>query len=291
MELPGLDNHLERYLGKGSCLIRAEPLEASTRQAPFRLWVEIDGVERSYVLRPAAKRGEHEYEVLKAMEAVAIPTPRAYGWDPNGEILGTPCLLIDFIEGESLLRHMLAGETWADDLYIDTACALQAVTRDELTPVLHRLGAGETAAGVLEKGNSYFVANPHNATQAAYLKLKATMPELPELRFSNGDLYPDNMIVRERRLVGVIDFETAGFSDPVFEFLLPFFHHPGLRGRGIEERYCRRIGLDPAILGWYHGLEYFDSLHWVLKLGRPYGRHTAESLEHDLRCWLAGQLT
>jgi aminoglycoside phosphotransferase (APT) family kinase protein len=288
MELPGLDRYLERYLGKGTRLIRAEPLEASTRQAPFRLWVEINGLERSYVLRPAAKRGEREFEVLKAMEAIAIPTPRAYGWDPSGEILGNPCLLIDFIEGESLLGHMLAGEAWADDLYIDTACALQAVTRDELTSVLEHLGAGETAADVLEKANSYFVANPHNAAQAAYLKLKATMPELPELRFSNGDLYPDNMIVRERRLVGVIDFETAGFSDPVFEFLLPFFHHPELRGRGIEERYCRRIGLDPAILRWYHGLEYFDSLHLVLKLGKPYGPNTAESLEHDLRCWLAG---
>ena len=35
-----------------------------------------------------------------------------------------------------------------------------------------------------------------------------------------------------------------------------------------------------------HGLEFFDSLRWVLKLGKPYEVHTAESLQRDLEQWL-----
>lgn len=46
------------------------------------------------------------------------------------------------------------------------------------------------------------------------------------------------------------------------------------------------MGIDPAALHWYYGLEFFDSLAWVLKLGKPYGIHTAESLTVDLERWL-----
>ena len=90
-----------------------------------------------------------------------------------------------------------------------------------------------------------------------------------------------------RALVGVIDWQHAGFSDPLFEFLLPLFLVPELRDLGIEERFCVRKGLPPNILHWYHGSEFFDSLRWVLNVGKPYEMHTAESLRMDLERWLA----
>ena len=73
-----------------------------------------------------------------------------------------------------------------------------------------------------------------------------------------------------------------------YEFLLSFFASPELQGRGIEERYCRRVGHDPAILLWYHGLEYFDTWRWVLLTGQGFAHHTAESLEASLNQWLVG---
>jgi aminoglycoside phosphotransferase (APT) family kinase protein len=53
-----------------------------------------------------------------------------------------------------------------------------------------------------------------------YQKLKTEMPALPPVRVSNGDLWLDNFIVTDQKLAGVIDFQGAAFSDPVFEFLL-----------------------------------------------------------------------
>jgi aminoglycoside phosphotransferase (APT) family kinase protein len=278
--------YLARFLPGPVRLVAARQLQKSTRDAPWRLDVEAGGRSRAYVLRLESRRIEHEYEVLRAVEALPIPTPRAYGWDPAGEALGVPCFFYEFVAGDSLLDHMLAGEAWADELYIDTACALQSVTRQQLPTIAHRLAESESAADVLEDAHAYFRDDPQPLAEAAYARLKETMPALPATRFSNGDLWPDNLIVRDGRLAGVIDWALAGFSDPFFEFLLPFFLRPTLRGRGIEARYCRRMGFDPALLSWYHGLEFFDSWRWVRKIGQPYEQHTDESLAADLARWL-----
>ena len=42
------------------------------------------------------------------------------------------------------------------------------------------------------------------------------MPILQAARFGNGDLWLDNLLVRDRQLVGVKDLENAGFSDPIY---------------------------------------------------------------------------
>jgi aminoglycoside phosphotransferase (APT) family kinase protein len=283
-----LEQYLGRVLRAETRLLDARELAQSTRDAPWRLDAEVGGRVRSFVLRLESKRIEHEYRVLRAVEGIPVPAPKAYGWDPTGEALGMACFFYDYVEGDSLLDRMLAGHPWADDLYIDTACALQSVTRDQLKAVGDLLGEGETADDVLEDAYAHFRANPHPLADAAYARLKETQPPLPEPRFSNGDLWPDNLIVRDGQLAGVIDWALAGFSDPIFEFLLPFFLRPTLRGRGIEERYCDRMGFDPAVLPWYHGLEFFDSWRWVRLTGEPYEQHTDESLQADLGRWLEG---
>jgi len=280
------EKYLGRFLKRPVRLIRAELLVKSTREAPWRLDVEMDGVARSFVLRLDSRGIEHEYAVLCAMEPLPIPTPCAYGWDPEGKALGVPCFFSDFIAGESLLTSMLAGEPWAEALYIDTVCALQAVTWEQLATVAHRFGRGESAIDFLEAAYAYFKTNPHPLADAVYTRLKDTTPPLPAVRFSNGDLWPDNLIVQDQQLAGVIDFANAGFSDPIYEFLLPFFVRPELCGRGIEERYCRRMGFDPDTLPWYRGLEYFDTWHWVLAIGKPFVHHTADSLAAALNRWL-----
>ena len=127
------------------------------------------------------------------MERLPLPVPKAYGWDPEGGALGVACFFYDYVEGESLLGPLLAGEPWAEALYIETACALQSITRELLASVARRFGAGETAADVLEDAHGYFKANPHPLADMAYARLRESMPPLPETRFSNGDLWSDCM--------------------------------------------------------------------------------------------------
>jgi aminoglycoside phosphotransferase (APT) family kinase protein len=277
--------YLGHFLESPIRLIKAEPLVKSTRLAPWRLDVVVDGAARSFVLRLDARGMEHEYLVLGAMQATPVPAPRPYGWDPQGEFLGVACYFSDYIEGESLLNYVLAGEDWAENVFLETVCALQSLTRQQLAPVAELFDEDETALDFLENAYAYFQAHPHPLADAVYARLKEDVPALAP-RFSNGDLWLDNLIVHDRKLTGVIDFENAGFSDPIYEFLLSFFVRPELCGRGIEERYCQRMGFDPGLLPWYRGLEYFDTWHWVMKTGQPFERHTSESLPAALERWL-----
>lgn len=187
------EQYLSRCLGRTVRLIRAVMLEKSTRDAPWRLEAGVEGTPRSCVLRLASRQIEHEYEALRAMEPLPVPTPGAYGWDPEGVALGVACLFYDLVDGESLLGPMLAGEAWAEALYIDTACALQSITLELLPSVAQRFGAGETAADVLEDAYSYFKPNSHPLADTACARLQEAMPPLPGTRFSNGDLWPDCM--------------------------------------------------------------------------------------------------
>lgn len=282
--------YLTRSLEREARLVYAEPLAKSTRDAPWRLDVEVDGNMRSYALRLASPGFEKEYHILRAMEAILVPTPRVYGWDPDGDALGAPCFLMDYVHGESLRMPLLAGDEWADPLFIDSVRELQMVTREQLSAVAQWIGEDETACSVLENAYAFLRSRPQDfIVDEAYARLTKTRPDLPETRFSNGDLWLDNFIVCDRELAGVIDFANAGFSDPIYEFLLSPFLNPELRERGLEERYCHRMGFDAGILHWYHGLEYFDSWHWVLKTGQPYEQYAPEDLRAGLERWLDGE--
>jgi len=280
-----INNYLSKNLGYPIEIVQATRLSKSTREAPWKIMVEKNGKVTSYVLQIDENTMEHEYHALKAMELIPIPTPKAYGLDLSGKEIGVPCFFSDFIEGESLLEPFLSGEVWAEELYLNTVGELQSVTANELGNFAMELKY-ETAEDVLEDAYSDLKNEQRSLVDVAYRELKSKMPKLPAVRFSNGDLWLDNFLVKNRKLAGVIDFANTTFSDPIFEFLLSFFVSRELQGRGIEERYCLQMGYAPSILHWYHGLEYFDTWRWVLKTGEGFVLHTAESLESDLQNWL-----
>jgi aminoglycoside phosphotransferase (APT) family kinase protein len=267
-------------------------LPASTRSAPLLIDCSISGLGRRFVFRYGGSVMKHEYNVLRALMNHPLPSPGAYGWEEAEKYFGQRGFIYEFIDGDSLLPPMLRGEEWAFDLYIETALQLDSVKRHCFSTTYPDLSDGESAEDILIDAYQYLSRQRdklHTGSDndllnidRVYQILAAAKPSLPALRFSNGDLYPDNIRIRDKKLTGIIDFAFAGFSDPLYEFLLPFFLHPELRGRGVEARYCRIVGIDPAALQWYHRLEYFDSLRWILKSGQNYGYHTAESIISEL---------
>ena len=283
-----IETLLQTVLETTVCHVETSALGASSRETPWRVDAEIDGEPRSFLLRLGKGCSRNEAVALRGMADHPIPTPRLLHWDPDGDLLKTASFLSEWIPGEPLLAGLKAGEPWAEALFIDTAVALQSIRPEDLPPgTVDELDGGESAIDVLEAAYVRLPEPPDDLVEAAYGRLKGSFPAFPKVRFSNGDLWPENLLVKERELAGVIDWQHAGYTDPIYEFLLPFFLVPELRDRGIEERYCRRMGYDPHLLGWYHGLEFFDALQWVSKTGRPYRMHTPDSLRADLTHWLA----
>ena len=274
-------------LGGDVSVVGASELGASSRETPWRLDVTRSGQPESYLLRYGESVEEGEAIALLAMAGHPIPSPSLIAWQPVGPHDGIAVFISEFIRGSSLLPPMRAGERWAIDLYVETVCDLQAIQRHDLSSEFASLldERRESAIDVIEAARSR-IPNLSSLHEAASRKLVRTQPELPVLAFSNGDLWPDNLLIDDRTLVGVIDWQHAGWSDPIFEFLLPFFLVPELRGRGIEEEYMDRQGYDTGILHWYRGVEFFDSLAWVIAMGEPYEIHTVESLTADLTEWL-----
>ena len=284
---PALQRRLAHILRLEVTGLTVAPFESSSREAPWRIDVHTPGHTHRVVARFGESCSANEATALQAMRSLEVPTPQLLHWDPRDPELKTALFVSSHVGGAGLLQAMKDHEPWAEELYIDTACTLQGISCNDLSmDAASAFRVNESADDVLESAYSMF-ATRDRLVERAYRRLKGTKPMLPTPEFSNGDLWPENLRVCGRRLVGVIDWQHAGFSDPFFEFLLPFFLVPEVRGRGLEERYCARKGLDPALLHWYHGLEFFDSLRWVLKTGKPYEMHTAESLRSDLASWLA----
>jgi hypothetical protein len=78
------EKYMERYLEAPVKILRTSQLTQSTRTAPWRLDVDVNGQEQTFVLQLGVRGLEYEYQVLKALEPLAFPTPRAYGLDVIG---------------------------------------------------------------------------------------------------------------------------------------------------------------------------------------------------------------
>lgn len=79
-----LETYLKLALGSNIHLLHAKELTKSTREAPWRLDVEVNGAPNSYLLRFGSDELAHEYATLKALETIPIPTPHAYSLDEQG---------------------------------------------------------------------------------------------------------------------------------------------------------------------------------------------------------------
>ncbi|MEJ2757139.1 MAG: phosphotransferase [Anaerolineales bacterium] len=284
--------HLDKFktyfstaLGAEVVIQHFEMLRKSTREAPWRFDLLIDGEPRSFVFRMHTRTSAREYKVLEALQDVQVPTPHVYGLDKKGKTFGQPCYFMDYIEGESLLKPLLAGETWAEELYIDSTIRLFTLPEETLAN-LPAWVEHSSAEDLLDHAYQKLKQFNDLVARRVYQELKLNVPPLPEIRFSNGDLYPDNFIVRDRQLVGVIDFANASYGDPLFEFMLPMFIHRDLRGRGLEERFCARIGIQSGNLDWYHVLEYYDLWGFLAGTKDDFVGHTAESIRNSLADWL-----
>ena len=286
-------------------LLMALPLKSRGRSSAWKIEFLSDEKRSSVVFKTAkpspageispaqTKELSRQYLLLKQLETTKLKVPKAYGLDEAGTAVGVPCFLEEGLRGQVLYNFLKKKEKWADELYLKSIIDIQEIKKEELGEFKAELNTERTAKTLLKEVAEGFAAFPKGPMLTRLLeKLPAELPALPAPCFSSGDLNPKNFLVKDKTLSGILDFELAGFIDPVFEFLVPLFWYPLLLKRGLEESYFRRKGLDPKLLDWYRALVFTTVLLEAMRDEKengtppPAGRNIKEECILALSIWV-----
>jgi aminoglycoside phosphotransferase (APT) family kinase protein len=198
-----------------------------------------------------------EPAVLRALAPhlpVAIPRPYAHDAERGWTIQ-------QWLPGVTPKSDGRGGRALADDL-VAVLEALWRVPTSGAVPPARSLWPHPVVRAAIDAAADELDAP---ATRAAWERLSAAGPWRRPPVWVHGDLLPGNLLLRDGRLVGLIDFPGAGVGDPACD-LMVFWHVLGPSGRAHVRR---RLGLDDDT--WHRGAA------WALAqalVALPYYRHT-----------------
>jgi Ser/Thr protein kinase RdoA (MazF antagonist) len=158
-----------------------------------------------------------EYRLLQLLSAAGLPVPRPYLVDESGAIVPGPCLLEEFMDGERVddppdlacfTRQLAATLAALHDAGF--ARADVPFLADVGDHVWHQLGTGPHSLDA-------FV--PAAAIRQT-LQANWPPPQVSKPVVLHGDYWPGNVLWRDGRLAGVIDWEDAAFGDPLADLAI-----------------------------------------------------------------------
>lgn len=178
--------------------------DAGSQKVVVRQYGEVD-------LRADANIATHEFELLRLLKDQDLPTPKPFYVDESGEILPSPYLVVEFIDGKTV---------------DEPANTLEFV--GQMADVLTKIHQVEASFELS------FLPNQQQAFTEK-LAMKPTQPDesLSESRIRDellthwpptqqnksvllhGDFWPGNTMWKDDKLAGVIDWEDAGIGDPL----------------------------------------------------------------------------
>jgi aminoglycoside phosphotransferase (APT) family kinase protein len=207
-----------------SKLIRAWPLAGGMSAEMTALEVaRPDGLRQKLVVRqfgegePGRVAAAKEFRLLQITHTAGLSTPIPYHLDLSGQILPTPYLVIEYIEGEMLfapvdLPHHLA----------QLATHLAAIHSLNYTGFdLSFLGEPTNYCAEMTRPHSdpitplFNEAEIRTALTSHSLAHSQTRKLAPSLL--HGDFWPGNSLWRDDQLVAVIDWEDALLGDPLLD--------------------------------------------------------------------------
>ncbi|MFF6957342.1 phosphotransferase family protein [Streptomyces sp. NPDC088197] len=310
---PGLDlgrlrAHLDRerpgLVGGG---LRGKLIEGGRSNLTY--WV-TDGGTEWVVRRPplghvlaTAHDMTREHRVISALAATPVPVPGTVLLCEDGEVIGAPFYVMEFVEGtpfrtESQLRELGAERTREVVLaLVDTLVDLHAVD-----PAAVGLGDFGRPEGYLERqlrrwGKQLDASRSRElpGIDALHAALGAALPDSPGGAVIHGDYKLDNVLVDTAdRLTAVLDWEMSTLGDPLTDLgLLLVYSEPqiasdfpiqaagGAPGHPSEaellQRYAERSGRDVSTVDWYTAFACYklavisEGIHYRYTLGQTIG--------------------
>ncbi len=150
-----------------------------------------------------------EYKLLQLLKTARVPVPTPYDYDQTGDILSSPYVVIEFIEGETVFSPSNIH------LYIEQLAAMLVK--------LHRVDLTSWDLSYLPKQDKVLLTLIRKA-EANYENLKSELKTFLSIKSNtnknvilHGDFWPGNTLWKDEKLVAVIDWEDAAIGDPLFD--------------------------------------------------------------------------
>jgi aminoglycoside phosphotransferase (APT) family kinase protein len=244
------------------------------------------------VIHEATLSLEHEFQVLEAaFEAgVKVPRPVAY----LGELGGREAFAMERVDGETIGRRIVRDP--ADGLDVQLAeelAKVHAIPADRV-PFLR----GGDVLGRFEHELD-LVGEPHPAIEYGLWWLREHRPDpLPDV-VSHGDFRIGNVVVSERGVEALLDWEFAHLSDPREDIAWPIVRawrfgadEKRLGGVGELESYLARYAeltgreIDAAELDWW---EVLGNVKWAVGCLNQCRRHL-DGLDRSVEYAVLGRM-
>ena len=153
-----------------------------------------------------------EFKLLQLLHSVGLAVPEPYYLDQSGEIFPTPYVVIEYIDGETIFgTHAIA------DFIPQLAMQLQRIHEDDCSN-LDVSFLPRHAEKVAEKiGERPAIIDEEFEEGRVRDVLEEIWPLSQQNRsvLLHGDFWPGNILWRNGRIVGVIDWEDAALGDPL----------------------------------------------------------------------------
>jgi aminoglycoside phosphotransferase (APT) family kinase protein len=174
---------------------------------------------------------KQQYQVLQALEATTLPTPRVYWYEEDPKLLGGPFFIMEKIEGEVPNPWSRAGkEAYAE------AARRGKLPRSfvETLAALHNLdwrAAKLEFLGVPDQGNDFalreiakwesLIEQSHHRPEPVLTELlmwlKSNAPPVQRLVLVHGAYRTGNLIIRDDAIAAVVDWELQVIGDPMYD--------------------------------------------------------------------------
>jgi aminoglycoside phosphotransferase (APT) family kinase protein len=224
-------------------LLRIRPFAGATSAQVTAIDArQADGQPATVVLRqygaanlradPHAARSE--FRLLRLLGSAGLPVPTPFLADETGAIVPGPCLLQEFIDGERVDNPPDLAD------FIRQLAAFLAGLHNA------RIARAEVGflADVGEAFSSRLVTAParpdeflRESEARAALTRRWPPPPVNEPVVLHGDFWPGNVVWRDGKLAGVIDWEDASFGDPLAD-----------------------LAITRLEIGWFHGAAAMDQV-------------------------------
>lgn len=152
--------------------------------------------------------------LLESAAGLRVPVPAVVALDAEGSVMGSPSIVVEHVEGETIARRILRDAEYA------TARSRLARQAGAALAGVHRIDAGSVpdldASDQLQQMSDLLgvLGEPHPVFEIGLRRLRSTRPPSGEQRVLHGDFRMGNLVVGPDGLRAVLDWELAHLGDP-----------------------------------------------------------------------------